>query len=195
MMIDGFAPIGRALANLPMIMLVFLVGFCCFRRKLFYQAACLALFSILVNVALKGLFKVPLSPVLGKIGYAFPSGHMQLATVFYSWLALHSASKFFRVLVFMILMSVGFSLVHYGYHDRADVLAGFLCGAGLILGCRIMLFSMPLIFPWFLVVGASLLMIAEGLIYPVIPRHAWYAYGVLLVLVFLGRISRLNMVK
>lgn len=47
-------------------------------KKIFYHAACLVFLAILLNVALKSTFQVPLSAALGKTGFAFPSGHMMV---------------------------------------------------------------------------------------------------------------------
>ena len=73
------------LNDFPVVFAIVLLGWLFIDTSIFRHLAYLACLSIIVNVALKGTFKVPLPPEL-HVGYAFPSGHMQFATVFYGWI-------------------------------------------------------------------------------------------------------------
>ncbi len=82
--------------NWPIILPISIVSALILGRIFFFQTICLVSFNIVVNAALKGLFKIPLSPTLHKLGYSFPSGHMQLVTVFYIWIALYFPFRTYR---------------------------------------------------------------------------------------------------
>lgn len=114
---------------LPLIIL----GYCLISRRVFCHAVCLLALSMLLNIVLKNIFQIPLSPTLGKEGFAFPSGHMQAVTVLYGWLALNIKHVWFRLSVVIILSGVGFSLVYMGYHNYHDVFGGLFFGTLLIL--------------------------------------------------------------
>lgn len=156
-------------------------------KKLFFQTICISSFNIVLNVALKGTFKVPLNASLAKIGYAFPSGHMQLSSVFYLWLALQIDSKFLRLIIAPLLLGIASGLIHFNYHNLEDVLAGFVVGLLLIASYDFTLKKSALWAAILLLSLSSLLMIYNYLIYAMIPIHAIYAYCVLLVCIFIER--------
>lgn len=85
------------------------------------NASLLVLFTMIFNVFLKSIFLVPLNPALGIQGYAFPSGHMQVAFVFYGFLAITYAGWIGRVVLMTILIGIGYGLVQQGYHTLMDV--------------------------------------------------------------------------
>ena len=115
------------------IICLLILGYLLNKNLLFFQAACIALISIVVNIALKHTFQIPLSPALHKTGFAFPSGHMQLASVLYGWIALSTRSYALKILILGLLTGIGFGLVHCGYHSWFDVL-GAVFFASFILG-------------------------------------------------------------
>ena len=108
------------------------LGYCLISKRIFCHALCLLVLSILLNIILKNIFQIPLSPALGKEGFAFPSGHMQVATVLYGWLAFNIKNIWVRLSIVIILLGVGFSLVHAGYHNYYDVFGGVFFGTLLI---------------------------------------------------------------
>ena len=112
---------------IPLIVL----GYIWLDRAIFYHATCLLLLSMLVNPALKVTFKVPLLPHLGG-GYAFPSGHMQSATVFYGWIAYKTPCWMVRTMILALLIGIGFGLVHLGFHRVEDIAAAVFVGIALI---------------------------------------------------------------
>ncbi len=149
----------------------------------------LVAFDIVVNVALKGTFKIPLAASLHKVGYAFPSGHMQLATVFYCWLASLIASRPGRSLIMVLLIGIGASLIHFGYHNLYDVIGGFVSGILLIAMLRWLFVHHPHSFFKTLFWTASVLMMYNGLMYQAIPRHAWLAYFAIGLLFLMQRMA------
>ena len=100
-------------------------GFILGNRTLFYHTACITLLSMIINVALKHTFQLPLSLNIGHIGYAFPSGHMQLAAVFYGFLALHTKKPRLYLLTLILLGGIGFGIVHFNYHNWTDIGGAF----------------------------------------------------------------------
>ena len=104
------------------IIFLIILGYLWIDRDKFFHATCLILMSMIFNIALKVTFQIPLSPLLAKDGFAFPSGHMQSATIFFGSLACRS-TQFVRISIIVILVGIGISLVHFKYHNYYDVLA------------------------------------------------------------------------
>ena len=94
-----------------------IIGYIWLDRNLFFNAICLILLSIIFNSALKITFQIPLSPLLNKEGFAFPSGHMMSSAVLYGWILLHTQNLFYRTSIIIVLFGIAFSLVHCGYHN------------------------------------------------------------------------------
>lgn len=97
------------------------------RSKRVAEATLLLLFSIVFNSLLKCIFKVPLPPALNITDwYAFPSGHMQSAAMFYGWLAYRYNEKWLWIVTTILLLGIGWALQHFGYHDLRDVIASVI---------------------------------------------------------------------
>lgn len=113
---------------------IVLFGIIFINRDLFLRVAVLCLSGIVLNVVLKNIFQVPLNPLLNKDWYAFPSGHIQLATVFYGYLlyvykAEHLLTRlavWTLFLAYLILEST--FLLHFGYHTYLDIIGGIIAG-------------------------------------------------------------------
>lgn len=153
-----------------------IIGFIGFNRSIFFHAACLVLLSMLLNVALKNTFQIPLAPALGKVGYAFPSGHMQLVTVLYCWLALRLRKIGLFFIIIPLLVSIGLSLIHFGYHDFYDVCAGVFFALLLITVYSLAYLKWPIILPVSNLVAASLLFFYIGMRSTQIAAYVWMAY-------------------
>ena len=113
------------------------VGFIVFKRSVFGQAFYLLLFTMIFNSLLKSIFQIPLSASLGKEGFAFPSGHMQVSCVFYGWLMMAFPSLSLRILLCFLLTGIGWALVHFGYHNWLDVLGALGFGFLTLTGYKI----------------------------------------------------------
>lgn len=87
------------------------------------------LFSMVFNGYLKTYFAVPLPAELGD-GYAFPSGHMQMAFGFWGWMMVEFRHRMIQALCIFALAAVAIGLVGHGYHDWLDVWAAI--GFGMI---------------------------------------------------------------
>lgn len=92
------------------------------------NACLLILFSMIFNTLLKSLFLVPLNPAIGKEGFAFPSGHMQVSVAFYGWVFWAYAYRGARSLILLILTGLGYGLIQQGYHTLEDVGAAVAVG-------------------------------------------------------------------
>ncbi|WP_032112878.1 phosphatase PAP2 family protein [Candidatus Paracaedibacter symbiosus] len=117
---------------------IFLIGYFFYNRNVFFQALVLLLFSLVAAAFLKSLFKIPLLPHLGE-GWAFPSGHMFTATVFWGFLALKLRNKFITALVIILLAGIGYSLMHFHYHNLIDIVGAVGFAILLIIFYRILL--------------------------------------------------------
>jgi len=119
-----FLTCGREIVLVPLIILGFLV----LDRRIFGHATFLLLSAMILNVLLKSIFQIPLSTHLNKIGYAFPSGHMHSAMVFYGWLLLNTKNSLIKITLGLVLAGVAFGLIYQQYHDIYDVLGAIIFG-------------------------------------------------------------------
>lgn len=179
--IDTVARFFLGFSNFWLILPMLACGFAFLNKPLFYHAYYIMFFSIIMNVALKATFQVPLNPTIHHAGFAFPSGHMQLATIVYGWLAFNSTNKYLRACISIILVGVGFGLVHFNYHTITDVLGGVFFASLFITLYAWLKNKIPSILPWLLVMIATFAMpyIAWQ---ANIPMHAWVAYCAVLAL-------------
>jgi membrane-associated phospholipid phosphatase len=109
--------------------------------NIFYWGMIGAFLSILYNGCLKNFFKVPLMPHLG-VGYALPSGHIELATFIYLWLAkfkIFFLHKFFFVLIPLLALAI----VKLHFHTPIDAICGIIAG-GLFFVIYYKLYTLPL---------------------------------------------------
>lgn len=114
-------------SNIPVLLTIIITGLTFFKRRIFSQAVIILLFSIICNTLLKSYFKIPHSDNQ----FAFPSGHMQSAVVFYGWLFINYHSMILRLLLLILLYGIGLSLMHFNYHNFIDIEGAI--GFGLIL--------------------------------------------------------------
>ncbi|WP_156812357.1 phosphatase PAP2 family protein [Legionella tunisiensis] len=175
-MLDTLARTLLAFSNGSIVIPLIILGFIWLDRTVFYHAACLVLLSIVMNVALKVTFQIPLPPALGKDWFAFPSGHMQLSTVLYAWLAYKVEKPVFRLATVTLLVGIGASLIHFDYHNLFDVLAGSFFALLLIVAYYLPSKKWPQSMPLVIVLIGSLLVFYINWRYTRIPVHAWMAY-------------------
>lgn len=181
---DAIANLFLLLIHPYFILFIMIMGFYLIDRSIFFQAACLLAFSVVLNVALKATFQVPLSPSLHKTGFAFPSGHMQSASVFYGFCIpylLAWPTKWLALVV--LLVGIGASLIHYDYHTLQDVLGAVLVAWVILTTYHYALKQRNqrfiLLFMLFI---STALMIYNVIIYNFVPFHAWFAYMTLAAL-------------
>lgn len=129
-MFENLAIFSLFFSNVPCILTIFFIGMLSNKRNLFFWGAMFSLLSICINYALKITFKVPLPPELHD-GYAFPSGHMQMLTVFYGWLAMHHLLRM-RILFIPLCLMETYGLLYFHYHTLLEIVAGFITGLFLL---------------------------------------------------------------
>jgi hypothetical protein len=101
------------------------------KNKLFLHLGFLVPFSTILNGVLKNIFQIARPPEAFWLaqptdGLGFPSGDVQVATVFWGMILLNVRSTPLKLLIAVIIGGVGCSRVYLGVHSMADVLAGFL---------------------------------------------------------------------
>ncbi|MBA2657494.1 MAG: phosphatase PAP2 family protein [Tatlockia sp.] len=163
---------GNALWIIPFIT----IGLICFDRRIFYQAACLTLLSMLFNVALKISFQIPLPPELGKPGFGFPSGHMQMATILYIWFAIQMKMRGLTTLIIVMLCGFAWSLTYFSYHDLFQVFGGAFFGLLILIGYNLIYLNWPQKLPSIILILATILISYIQYQYPLLSGHAWQGY-------------------
>lgn len=170
-------------SNTPCILAIIFIGMLSDKRNIFYWGALFCLISICINYVLKITFKVPLPPELHD-GYAFPSGHMQMLTVFYGWLANH---RLMRMRWFFPLLVIGeaYGLVYFHYHTLLEAFAGFATGMFLLSVFNKIYLKTPLIRYIYLIflLGACLIYID---LFGWMQPHVFIAASLLFLLTTIG---------
>ena len=108
-----------------------ILGYIWGNRKFFYQLGCLILFSTIFNIALKETFMIPFSPPLK--GFAFPSGHMQTATVLYGLLIFQTKKRWLQGVLCGLLVGIALGLLYFGYHNCIDIVGAVFFALLLII--------------------------------------------------------------
>ncbi|MCP3922183.1 MAG: phosphatase PAP2 family protein [Desulfobacterales bacterium] len=130
MIFEGFTFLGYS-----SFLLIFLpVGFWILDKKMFMQIGLLLILSALLNAWLKDLFQDPrpdpiyqLDPMVGD-SWGFPSGHAQIATVLWMFIAWEIRQKWSWILCSVIFAGICFSRLYLGVHDVEDILGGIALG-------------------------------------------------------------------
>lgn len=100
--------------------------------------------SLAIMLSLKNLTQRerPLDPlVLGITNFSFPSGHSFMSVAFYGlliwWVAISIKNKFWKfgliILLFLLILLIGFSRIYLRVHYTTDVIAGLCFGYGWLL--------------------------------------------------------------
>lgn len=119
--LDIFCRIALTSTNQFVIIFIILTGFIFLRRDAFGRTFFIFAFAMILNPFLKSLFQVPPAPAASPDGWAFPSGHMQICSTFWIWLAWEYKNKVLYAFTVLLLASVGFALVYCDYHYPADI--------------------------------------------------------------------------
>lgn len=127
-MLEIIAKIGLFFSQPLLMACVIFVGFLLLSEKAFGRTLFLLLFTMIYNVYLKSIWQMPLPPPLE--GWAFPSGHMHGAVVFWGWLAIEYRKIWYAELTFFMLCLTGYGIVYHGFHYPIDILGA--CGFGIL---------------------------------------------------------------
>lgn len=181
-MLDSFLSAVLSFSHLNSIILIIFLGLLFVDRKIFFNLTLLLIFSIIVNVALKVTFKVPLPEFLHKDWFAFPSGHMQASTVVYLWIAKQLQNRIVNAVVYLLLTLIGYALVHFGFHNVIDIVAGFLVAVVLIYSAqKLVNHDLQNILNGLLIIS-TILVLYSFFRFPKPLPHSWSVYLLLLVI-------------
>lgn len=126
-MLELIAKIGLFFGQPPVLVSIIVLGFLLQREVVFSRTLFLLLFTMIYNVYLKSLWQMPLPPPLE--GWAFPSGHMHSAVVFWGWLAIEYRKIWYAEITFFLLCLIGYGIVYHGYHYPIDILGAVAFGS------------------------------------------------------------------
>tara|TARA_R110002110_G_scaffold383245_3_gene594637 strand:- start:1505 stop:2314 length:810 start_codon:yes stop_codon:yes gene_type:complete len=179
----NIAKTGLQFSHLSVIIPIFLVGFFFIDRKIFCQAFLLVLFSLIYNLFLKSIWQIPLKPPLD--GWAFPSGHMHTAWIFWGWLALHF-KRFITIPIFLLMMSMtAWGLVYHDYHNLTDIYGSVGFGSLSLLVYYLANYKIPVLKDNFFLVnvilgGFGILLIHNLPIEVQTKAYLWQAQGAIM---------------
>lgn len=106
-----------------------------------FELCFVAIAAMMITGLLKGYFEIPrpfvdhneILMLIEASGYTFPSGHALSTTVFWGFLALNFKTTWVRYSAVFLILFVPVSRIYLGVHYPADVLAGVLIGALILL--------------------------------------------------------------
>ena len=133
----------KLLANDPFITLFLIFGFYLLRRETFGKALIFLSFCSIANEFLKNYFQAPLPPTCPTQGFAFPSGHSQVAFALWTVIAWDYNNRYLSAIISFILLSIGFAMVYFGYHYTIDVIGAYAFGALFLSAYNIFLRCLP----------------------------------------------------
>lgn len=107
-------------------------------KRPFIDLGFLVPFSTIINWTLKSIFNIPrpdisthLIPVTDMLG--FPSGDVQVATIFWALLALNYKSRNLQILSLTMISLISISRVYLGVHSIVDVIGGIGIGTLIVI--------------------------------------------------------------
>jgi len=123
-MYDLFLLFTKEMVLIPVLLIMYLGGFKSESTRLLF----ILLFTMAFNSYLKSSFAIPLPESVNPNAYAFPSGHMQVAFVFWGWIMVEFRGFFLKLFCMGILFGVAGSLIQKGYHNWFDTLGAIGVG-------------------------------------------------------------------
>lgn len=107
-----------------------------FNQRTGLRLAMLFAATLFLNSVIKHVFALPRPfesyPHIvsaGEAGFSFPSGHAQLAVIFWGMLALDIRRWWFSLTALLLILLTGYSRIYLGVHYPTDVVGGWLLGA------------------------------------------------------------------
>ncbi|HJK86655.1 MAG TPA: phosphatase PAP2 family protein [Candidatus Megaira endosymbiont of Nemacystus decipiens] len=178
--LDFIARILLEFSHETIIIPLLIVGYIWINREIFFHGICIVLLSMIFNTSLKATFQIPLNPSIGKVGFAFPSGHMQTSVSLYGFLYTFTRSILLKTFLIVLLALIGVSLIYLGYHSIVDVFGAVFFASALIYSYKYLSKNVKAL-NFFLMIGvfaSTLLVYIKSL--HAIPPHLWMSFYALL---------------
>ncbi|MFN7038413.1 MAG: phosphatase PAP2 family protein [Alphaproteobacteria bacterium] len=110
-------------------------------QKFAYKFSITLLLSALFNFFIKEALQLPRPFILDSTidvykhveSYSFPSGHAQLAPIFWGIIAYKLNNKFFNYFATILVCLISFSRIYLAVHFPTDVIAGLLIGLMILI--------------------------------------------------------------
>lgn len=128
-MLEKFADCILFFTHTEFIAPLIIICFIFFDKKIWGNSLIITLFSGALSSTLKIFFHIPSLPPLIVTGYSFPSGHMQVSSALYIWIALNIKNRYVRGMILILLPLIAWGLVYKKYHTIYDILGGLAFGA------------------------------------------------------------------
>lgn len=128
-MINALTSLGLLVGQPIFYVFAFLIGCLIGQRRVFSHALVLMLFTMIYNLWLKSIWQVPLPEWLNSQGWAFPSGHMHTAWVFWGTVAIMISNTRVRLFALALVCFNGAALMQAGFHGIKDILGALGFGA------------------------------------------------------------------
>lgn len=112
------------------------------RKRLFLDLGWLISFATLLNVIIKKAFSIPRPPStlhmlpINDGSFGFPSGDVQVATVFFMIIFLSFNSKTLKIISITMIINIMLSRLYLGVHSIYDVIGGMIFGVLIVLVYR-----------------------------------------------------------
>lgn len=139
--LEGFFKLMSSLGEENFYLVLLPLVYWCLDKNLGKNLVYVFLFADGVNVLGKHGFRGPrpfwLDSSIGLSesgGYGIPSGHTQLTTVIYGFLAVWYKRGWLTLLAVFMIVAMGLSRIYLGVHFVHDVAAGFLIGLIILIG-------------------------------------------------------------
>ncbi|MFO1257600.1 MAG: phosphatase PAP2 family protein [Gammaproteobacteria bacterium] len=137
---NALTPIFQLLSNLiqeSTILMTVALGYWFISKRVFYRVGLLSLFSLGINIHLKGIIMecrpMKVEWLEAANGYSFPSGHSQAASTLFGSIAQVVKSKWAVVTLITLPFLIALSRNYLGVHYVHDVTIGLLIGFSLVL--------------------------------------------------------------
>lgn len=136
----GLTPFFALLSNLiqeSTILITIALGYWFISKRIFYRVGMLSLFSMGINIHLKGIIMECRPMSVGWLeaakGYSFPSGHSQASSVLFGSLAQAVKHQWMALVLIALPFLIAFSRTYLGVHYVHDVIVGLLIGFSIVL--------------------------------------------------------------
>lgn len=104
----------------------------CISKKFGFRLFILSSLAAFISTAIKNIIRLPRPPAhLWKDtpqSFAFPSGHAQGSTTFWTYIILYTRQKIIFIVGFVLIVLIGASRIYLGVHYPGDVYAGIALG-------------------------------------------------------------------